>query len=127
MSEHTKEPWAHIGNEVRTEDRLIALALNNSQDDCKTNARRIVACVNACAGVEMESLERTSLKGLQETNEAHVEMLAKCMQQRDELLGILKEAYEELRLIRMKDSPAVYDPTLRTRIEITIAKAESKL
>lgn len=37
------------------------------------------------------------------------------------LLELLRDAQEELRLIRMKDSPAVYDPTLRSRIAAALA------
>ena len=40
-----------------------------------------------------------------------------------ELLKVLKEAREELRLIRMKDTDACYDPTLRIRMDLVIAKA----
>jgi len=39
-----------------------------------------------------------------------------------ELLELLKDAAEELRLIRMKDTDAVYDPTLRTRIASAIRR-----
>ncbi len=38
----------------------------------------------------------------------------------------LKDAREELHLIRMKDTNAVYDPTVRIRIDIALAKAEGK-
>lgn len=37
--------------------------------------------------------------------------------------ALLREAQEELRLIRMKDSPAVYDPTLRARIAIFLSRS----
>ena len=41
-----------------------------------------------------------------------------------ELLAVLRDAREELRLIRMKDG-AVYDPTLTTRIDVVLARHES--
>lgn len=41
-----------------------------------------------------------------------------------ELLEALKGAQEELRLIRMKDTNAVYNPTIRILMELAIAKAE---
>lgn len=44
-----------------------------------------------------------------------------------ELLKCLKDAREELRLIRMKDTNAVYDPTLRIRMDLTILEAEFQL
>ena len=43
-----------------------------------------------------------------------------------ELLQVVKDLMEELRLIRMKDTNAVYDPTVRIRAEIAIRKAEGK-
>lgn len=58
---HTKEPWTY--NE-RT-DRLIDAHGNNiavmfysvSDDETLANAQRIVACVNACAGITNEALD----------------------------------------------------------------------
>lgn len=41
-----------------------------------------------------------------------------------DLLQIAKELSEELRLIRMKDTHAVYDATVRIRAEIVFAKTE---
>ena len=43
--------------------------------------------------------------------------------ERDALVELLAEAQEEMRLIRLKDSNAVYDPTLRIRIDAAIAAA----
>ena len=43
----------------------------------------------------------------------------------DSAESLLREAREELRLIRMKDSPACYDPTLRARIDIFLAAPEA--
>ena len=40
-----------------------------------------------------------------------------------EMYEALKGAQKELRLIRMKDTNAVYDPTIRIRIEAALAKA----
>ena len=40
-----------------------------------------------------------------------------------EIYEALKGAQEELRLIRMKDTGAVYDPTIRVRIDAALAKA----
>ncbi len=63
MSEHSKEPWRIISiggwDGVGTvpdsrgfADEICKLAYNNP-----ANARRIVACVNACEGVATEDLE----------------------------------------------------------------------
>lgn len=43
-----------------------------------------------------------------------------------ELLEALQRAQEELRLIRMKDTGAVYDVMIRTDIAAAIAKANGK-
>ncbi len=73
MSEHTKEPWAYEAKPVRNgyvfviESDMISIgccygSTNPMWDVCgarngEANARRIVACVNACAGIPTEDLE----------------------------------------------------------------------
>ena len=62
MSEHTKGPWAvnyTKFSEVRTESgAVIARCVKlTSLTNLEANARRIVACVNACEGVRTEHLE----------------------------------------------------------------------
>lgn len=67
MSEHTKEPW-HTGADNKL-DLIIydkdGWAISNAityhghhlVDEAKSNARLIVACVNACAGVPNDSFD----------------------------------------------------------------------
>lgn len=58
MSEHTRGPW-RVGKGL--DDGLILDATGAMiTTDCETAeiARRIVACVNACAGISTEELER---------------------------------------------------------------------
>lgn len=72
MSEHTKEPWRLRGYDIDddvTGDSFIYDGYGDlvcivqwapdPQDnaEAKANARRIVACVNACAGMPTEELE----------------------------------------------------------------------
>jgi hypothetical protein len=71
MEKHTREPWstsANIPGEIFAEDRhATALAkcdygvtppYRTTPDETdEANARRIVAAVNACAGVSTEALE----------------------------------------------------------------------
>ena len=62
MSEHTKGPWAvnyTKFSEVRAENgTVIARCVKlTSLTNLEANARRIVACVNACEGVRTEHLE----------------------------------------------------------------------
>jgi len=66
---HTKEPWivtggerikyieARIGNGMLQE---IASCMVCEQGELEANARRIVACVNACAGISTELLEKVN-------------------------------------------------------------------
>lgn len=76
---HTKEPWLADANYVATEGDS-AIAYCNTVDrydlDGEENARRIVACVNACKGLTTEWLES--------------QWLLEC-RQRDELLINLKK------------------------------------
>ena len=121
--EHTKEPW-----EVRDVDGLVAIAhlggfVLESDDDRQNvvDARRIVACVNACAGIKTEQLENTGIETVSNqilvmlreerdvyksiledhgpeghncTNQQFVDIrikLEKAKSQRDELLAALKD------------------------------------
>lgn len=68
MSEHTKEPWVCNENEY---DEYIwgpnreMIAESRGTGGCIPqfeNRRRIVACVNACAGISTEKLERGVIK-----------------------------------------------------------------
>ena len=64
MSKHTQEPWKvqhpHAGQ--RGWEIADSSGLNQvSQDVTEANARRIVACVNACAGVDTALLEAGEL------------------------------------------------------------------
>ena len=80
MSEqHTKEPWKVSGTEHIVAGGNYVVAL-----DCKPeDARRIVACVNACAGLSTQCLEETG---------GGVEHYIAVIKQRDDLLAALEEA-----------------------------------
>lgn len=90
------------------------------------SARRIVACVNACAGIPTDKLEAGSLETVKEIFSS-----AEYKQQRDELLAALKHADEfitngiEFGFIRIpdKDTP---DPARETPgiVKAAIAKVE---
>ena len=67
--QHTSEPWGsefdgilyivYGGNGFHVA-QATRYAKNEAGEDCdKANARRIVACVNYCAGVETEALEKS--------------------------------------------------------------------
>lgn len=70
MSEHTKEPWAFdkYGQVVDGDNESIvlakfALSTGSRNNVAVENTRRIVACVNACAGLDTELLENIVLTG----------------------------------------------------------------
>lgn len=62
-TQHTPEPW-HVGRKLAIgvygpdDDSVIAMcdSMGEAASD-KANARRIVACVNACAGIDTAQLE----------------------------------------------------------------------
>jgi hypothetical protein len=52
---HTPEPWVFDGEFIESEQMVICQLFNKHEDDFpnkQANAARIVACVNACAGME---------------------------------------------------------------------------
>ena len=115
---HTKEPWrlgrftgpasyeavretvgaTDIVVDTETGVYVLAQCNNNFPEDAKANARRIVACVNACAGIETHELElmtgRMSIASqikacdaIYATAEAKATRRSKFARQRDELLA----------------------------------------
>jgi nitroreductase len=111
---HTKEPW-RIGrftgpasyDEVRetvgnmdvvvdtdTGPYVLAGCNINFPDDARANARRIVACVNACAGYSTDDLEHFGRFLSSGEADALAEHHALIEQQRDELLAALEYAVE---------------------------------
>ena len=59
-------------------------------------------------------------------NDPEQEANARLISAAPELYESLEGAQEELRLIRMKDCDAVYDPTIRVRIQLALAKARGE-
>lgn len=104
MSKHTPEPWIYHRqgfSTVYVEARIGCGLLqeiaacgpcNDGQEQQEANARRIVACVNACAGLETEHLENQTMLG--ETLVKRFNLLkseaAELTKQRDELLATLQ-------------------------------------
>lgn len=95
MSEnkHTPEPWiyqedsdayTHIIRQKADQRMIIAYGPQSSKGNVEHNIRRIVACVNACAGINTEALEhRVHLL------KAEDDQIATLTKQRDELLAAL--------------------------------------
>lgn len=98
MSNHTQEPWVlfEVGDRVKhfcpasekEKTSILTVTLEDgtafgavySEDD----ARRIVACVNACAGLPTEQLEASPLGGV-------LNGVAGLIAQRDQLLAALQD------------------------------------
>lgn len=68
MSEHSKEPWRvgpgswvvsdqGVNPIVGADDPLYGGGCLVAESVCEADGRRIVACVNACAGIPTEELE----------------------------------------------------------------------
>lgn len=70
MSKHTPEPWIYIGNGdivARSEnycggEKDIASVFLTVNDEDEENASRIVACVNACAGLPTKWLKKNRIQ-----------------------------------------------------------------
>ena len=90
--EHTKEPWS-IGKPPPNGEQtigdskglMVAVATTGDGVSSEANARRIVACVNACVGVGTEYLEDNGpiIELVREHNTV--------LKQRDELLAFAEE------------------------------------
>ena len=94
MNKHTKGPWhivegrTHGSLEVFSVDTAIAEIWRRGNASLEmANARRIVACINACEGFSIEELDGADL--FKDSIESDAEIIA-LKKQRDELLGILK-------------------------------------
>ena len=106
-TKHTKEPWSINDWPQDTTDITIGAILTPliakvslrdvSINEQKDNARRIVACINACEGFSIEELEGADLH--KDNIESGAEIIA-LRQQRDELIAALK------RWIWLRDTPA---------------------
>lgn len=102
MSEHTKEPWKFIdviGGCSVYAGRIKVLSYSYSPNaENKANARRIVACVNACAGFanpekDIPAIETASKMHFDQAM-ANGQRASEYEAQRDELLAALKEVTE---------------------------------
>ena len=88
-NKHTPEPWRSEGLTILDADGHIIFRMDVSfylPEERKDAARRIVACVNACAGFSTETLELiASVGGMQHKMTA----TAAVASQRDKLLAAL--------------------------------------
>lgn len=95
-TKHTPEPWG-AGTEVYMSAKAgeihgpaFVYPHGHHQDLCIANAQRIVACVNACAGIDNETLIHA---GVVQRGE-----LGDVIRQRDILLEALKELLIDVKI-----------------------------
>jgi hypothetical protein len=124
---HTKEPWflhregfSTVYVEARIDGGLVQEVAacgpaNEGAEQQEANARRIVACVNACAGIPTSDLEDQTFIGVSPIQAGEL------LHQRDKLLAALKEASEEYK--RLPYSLG-YDITHCTGWDAIIAEIE---
>ena len=116
MSKHTPEPWKishddsdeewsvitnNSGSIVanvngRTGPELVGDMPVDRAMPAEDNARRIVACVNACTGIRTEALEHRA-----HMLKAHDDTIAELKRQRDELLAALGVAIPLIKQARL--------------------------
>jgi len=98
---HTPEPWRtikdHKGADYGVQMGAAGGFALHRDANAEANAHRIVACVNACAGISNENLEAIAeIGGFDGTQEAFIRVVAclkKAEQQRDEYKAELAEVY----------------------------------
>lgn len=115
MKQHANEPWSAV-EVTKDEDQLIKIRASNGaniarlwidvddkhfSDEQRENARRIVACVNACRGLPTDELEQKGLVAAVGTQ------LLEADQLRDELLAALEKLSGDVEAL-MKESGGVY-------------------
>ena len=99
---HTPEPWRANAAQADIEGpdgEEVAVCYCNDDDgsDAIANARRIVACVNACAGIPTEELESAGTIAVEVKDEMQDELLH-VIRQRDELLDVINHIVNEVKL-----------------------------
>jgi hypothetical protein len=131
---HTKEPWAvhqdasgDLFISAVEDGKWVAEIGCPGEDGAEQDARRIVACVNACAGISTGNLEQNAPvielankynQVIQQRDEhrdgrlAALEKLVVSEAQRDELLAALSEVVDDLELrasLELDDTVAIGD------------------
>lgn len=113
-AKHTPGPWAVHGHHIESETTgfWIADAIAAFPEHSETqaeNARRIVACVNACEGIETSELEEIAVSGGMLGPREDVARIAK---QRDELLMALQLALPALEYLRKQFPRSEHDDSI---------------
>jgi len=100
IDKHTKGPWSQDKQFVIADDSSLVIGCCWQGHDGTEDARRIVACANACEDIDTETLEATV--GLDA-------LYSEMMRQRDTLLSALKELGEAYAKAIQTDSTVTVD------------------
>ncbi len=88
--QHTQEPWSATDYDVYAPTGVCIVNVKSTKNlPCAANAARIVACVNACAGIPTDDLQAS--RNAFDAMPATIRLL---QQQRDELLAALQALVE---------------------------------
>lgn len=122
---HSTEPWSFDSNYiVGADEKRIACpasTLSRNDDENADNARRIVACVNACADIPTETLESCNFP-------MQLAGILALQQQRDDLLAALKvcadqfDAYAEHHRVKGADEKFHRNQLMAFNARAAIAK-----
>ena len=141
MTMHSMEPWALVHESPTGETRIdaggltaLARVVTRMEDgqpsaEGRANAERIVAAVNACAGVPTEMLVGMVALGgvvgltayVKELRDRHAKELAELEQQLGQLLAVAREMQEAWAYFSEYDVPI----GTKDRIDAAIARAEA--
>lgn len=115
LMQHTPEPWIVSGS-IRIESEHEHGSVNDGWiigdmcgSDAKANARRIVACVNSCAGIGNEDLESAKIANLLSAGALAIRQLQAITDKRDILLNALIGITDSYAAISIANN---YDPNL---------------
>ncbi len=109
MTKHTPEPWEAFDAEITTPDKRVFVAVTDesihmTQNEQRANAARIVACVNACAGMEDPAGE---IERLQAISLRHLRDLDKWDQERERVAAVI-DAAKEYKIVRERGDSYVH-------------------
>ena len=85
QAKHTLEPWLAQHSQICKGSLAVSDCFRAEDGSPEANARRIVACVNACVGFSTTELE----------NKSRMQLMQALAKDRDELLEILYRLLEE--------------------------------
>ena len=101
MAKHTPEPWWHSKLEIGDVPMMntkIAKVSGYSHEEAEANGKRIVECVNACAGIDDPAAEFDYLRGaveqLKRERDAAAKMGIEITNQRNAFLALVRKVAE---------------------------------